>query len=142
MTLILCLHKNVTEAEKLAMVAENVSLAGLESGTLDNLDLGAGGSGHVGEVDRGTFRERERARFGQNRHTFGAQLVNRLRQRTRGAPADVVDGMPLAWLRLALLHQDPHVAEAGRAVLNGVSSPFELRLLSAELRQHPTKNLI
>src|ERR1700681_1578419 len=38
------------------------------------------------------YAERRRARFGCNGHTFGAQVVNSLRQRARGAPANVVDG--------------------------------------------------
>jgi hypothetical protein len=41
-------------------------------------------------------------------------------------PTDVVDGAPLAWLRVTLLHQDPHVAEARRSVLDGVRASFEL----------------
>src|SRR5271154_6973451 len=36
-------------------------LAWLESGTLDDLDLCSGWSGHVGEVDRWTVGERQRA---------------------------------------------------------------------------------
>jgi hypothetical protein len=43
---------------------DSVLVAGFESGALDNLDLRAGGSGHVGEIDRGAVRQRQRARFG------------------------------------------------------------------------------
>ena len=59
-------------------------LAGLEPRTLDDLDLRACGSSHLCEVDRATVRERQRPRFGQYRHTFGPQVVDGLRQRTRG----------------------------------------------------------
>ena len=46
----------------------------------------------VGVVDCGTVRERQRTRFARYGHTFGAQVVHRLRQRVRRAPADMVDG--------------------------------------------------
>ena len=58
----------------------------------------------------------------EHRNAFGAQTVDRFRQRARRAPADVIDGMAFAGLRVAFLHQDPHVAESGRAVLDGVAA--------------------
>jgi hypothetical protein len=64
--------------------ADNALFAGFESGTtLDNLDLDAGRSRDICEVDRGTVGERQGARFGEHGHTLGAQVVNRLRQRSR-----------------------------------------------------------
>src|SRR5215467_9627105 len=54
----------------------------------------------------------------------------------------MVDGVPLAWLRVTLLHQDPDVAESGRTVLHSVRAPFELRPLTTEFRQQPGENVI
>src|SRR6516164_3560617 len=50
--------------------------------------------------------------------------------------------MALARLRVAALDEDPHVAEAGGAVLDGVDAPFELGALASEFGQQPGENVI
>ena len=124
------------------MIENAASLTELESRSFDDFDLRAGRSGHVGIIYRGTVGERQRARLGGHGHTFGTQALDRFGQRARGAPSNMVDDVSFAWFRVAALHQDPHVAEAGRAILDGVDAPLELHALPAELRQQPGENFL
>src|SRR5581483_1269644 len=111
-------------------------------GTLDNLDLGAGGACYVGEIDRGTIGQRERPRLRQNRDPLSAQPVDSLRQGPRRPPADVVDGMALAGLRVPFLHENPYRTETGRAVPDAIRAALELGALAAEFGQQPPENVI
>src|SRR5882672_10596464 len=77
--------------------------------TLDELDLRAGGSLEIREVDHRPARELERPRLGRELHALALELGG-LRLEVRRLPADVVDRVPFARYRVAALHEEPHTA--------------------------------
>ena len=98
------------------------------------------GPATYGKLIDGPFGSASGPRLAGDGHGLCAQTLDRVGQRTGRAPADVIDGVALARHRLAALDENPHVAEALRAVPNRVETPLELRPLAAELLQQPRED--
>ena len=88
----------------------------------------------------GPFGSGQGPRLAGDRHALCPQTVDRVGQAARRSPADVIDRVPFARHRVAALGENPHVAEALRAVPDRVEPALELGPLAAELLQQPRED--